>query len=127
MPKTRLPYAPEFRRQMVELVRAGRTPEELAKEFEPTAQSIGNWVRQADRDEGLHKDGLTTCERGELTRWGRGRRERPDRQAGGGRSPTGHRSRPRVWLRSRRRLSDDWPGRPALRAMRSLLWVRAGY
>ncbi len=68
MPKTRLPYAPEFRRQMVELVRAGRTPEELAKEFEPTAQSIGNWVRQADRDEGLRKDGLTSSEREELTR-----------------------------------------------------------
>ena len=69
MPKTRLPYAPEFRRQMVELVRAGRTPEELAKEFEPTAQSIGNWVRQADRDEGLRKDGLTTSEREELSRF----------------------------------------------------------
>ena len=39
MAKTRLPYAPEFRRQMVELVHAGRTPEELAAEFEPTAQS----------------------------------------------------------------------------------------
>jgi transposase len=42
MAKTRLPYAAEFRRQMVELVRAGRTPEELASEFEPTAQSIRN-------------------------------------------------------------------------------------
>jgi transposase-like protein len=31
-------YPPEFRRQMVELVRAGRTPEELAKEFQPSAQ-----------------------------------------------------------------------------------------
>jgi hypothetical protein len=29
----------EFRRQMVELVRAG--PAELAREFQPTAQSIG--------------------------------------------------------------------------------------
>ena len=29
-------YAPEFRRQMIELVRAGRTPEELAKELEPS-------------------------------------------------------------------------------------------
>ena len=75
MPKTRLPYAPEFRRQMVELVRAGRTPEELAKEFEPTAQSIGNWVRQADRDEGLRKDGLTTSEREELTRLRRENRQ----------------------------------------------------
>jgi transposase len=35
MAKTRPPYTPEFRRQMVELVRAGRSPEELAQEFEP--------------------------------------------------------------------------------------------
>jgi CheY-like chemotaxis protein len=54
MRKRRPPYAPEFRRQMVELVRAGRTPEELAKEFGPTAQTIRNWVVQADRDEGRH-------------------------------------------------------------------------
>src|ERR1700682_1322062 len=47
MPKTRPPYAPEFRRQMVELVRAGRDPAELAREFEPTAQSISHWVAQA--------------------------------------------------------------------------------
>ena len=45
MAKTRLPYPPQFRRQMVELVHAGRTPEELAAEFEPTAQSIRNWLR----------------------------------------------------------------------------------
>ena len=75
MPRTRLPYAPEFRRQMVDLVRAGRTPEELAKEFEPTAQSIGNWVRQADRDEGLRKDGLSTSEREELSRLRRENRQ----------------------------------------------------
>lgn len=37
MPKSRPPYPPTFRRQMVELVRTGRTPEELAREFEPTA------------------------------------------------------------------------------------------
>ena len=62
------PYAPEFRRRLVELVRAGRTPEELARDFEPTAQSIRNWVRQADLDEGRRTDGLTTEERDELTR-----------------------------------------------------------
>jgi hypothetical protein len=28
---------------MVELVRAGRSPDDLAREFEPTAQSIRNW------------------------------------------------------------------------------------
>ena len=66
MPKTRKPYPPEFREQMVALVRAGRTPGELSREFEPTAQSIINWVAQADRDEGKRKDGLTSAEREEL-------------------------------------------------------------
>ncbi len=68
MGKTRKPYPPEFRQQMVELVRAGRTPESLAREFEPTAESIRNWVRQADRDEGRRDDGLTSPEREELRR-----------------------------------------------------------
>ena len=53
---------------MVELVRAGRTPEELSREFEPSAQSISNWVAQAERDEGKRKDGLTNIEREELRR-----------------------------------------------------------
>ena len=56
MPKSRPPYSPEFRRQMVELVRAGRSPEDLAREFEPTAQSIGNWVAQADKQEGRREE-----------------------------------------------------------------------
>ena len=68
MPKSRPPYSPEFRRRMVDLVRAGRDPEQLAKEFEPTAQSIRNWVTQADRDNGHRQDGLTTDEREELRR-----------------------------------------------------------
>ncbi len=68
MPRTRPPYPPEFRRQMVELARAGRTPEELAREFEPSAQTIRNWVRQAELDEGIRSDGLTTAEREELRR-----------------------------------------------------------
>jgi transposase len=68
MPKTRPPYPPEFRQQMVELVRAGRTPGELAREFEPTAQAIRNWLKQADRNEGRRDDGVTTDEREELGR-----------------------------------------------------------
>ena len=44
---------------MVDLVRAGRTPEELAREFEPTANTIRKWVEQLDRNEGLCSDGLT--------------------------------------------------------------------
>jgi transposase len=51
---------------MVELVRAGRTPASLAKDFEPTAQTIANWVKQADLDEGKRADGLTSSEREEL-------------------------------------------------------------
>ena len=66
--RTRRAYTPEFRRQMVDLVRAGRSPEELAKEFEPTAKSIRDWVAQADRDEGRRADGLTSAEREELVR-----------------------------------------------------------
>ena len=49
MAKTRPPYSPEFRRQIVELVCAGRDPDDLAREFEPTAQSIRHWVAVADR------------------------------------------------------------------------------
>jgi transposase len=61
-------YAPELRRQMVELVRAGRTPEGLAKEFDPSVQAIRNWVAQAVRDERRREDGLTSAERAELNR-----------------------------------------------------------
>ena len=66
MPRTRGPYPEEFRRQMVELVRTGRSPEELSREFEPSAGAIRNWVRQADLDEGKREDGLTTKEKEEL-------------------------------------------------------------
>ena len=55
-----------FGQQMVDLVRAGRSPEALAKEFEPTAQAIRNWVKQDDLDQGRRTDGLTTEERTEL-------------------------------------------------------------
>ena len=68
MPRSRPPYPPEFRVRMVELVCSGRNPEELAREFEPTAQAIRNWVAQADRDEGRRSDGVKSVEREELNR-----------------------------------------------------------
>jgi transposase len=68
MPKPRKSYPPEFRQQLVELVHAGRSPESLAKEFEPSSQSIRSWVKQAERDTGQRRDGLTSVEREELTR-----------------------------------------------------------
>src|SRR5277367_6033155 len=61
-------YAPEFKRQMVDLVRSGRSPAALAKEFGPTAWTIALWVRQAKRDTGKGDGGLTTPEREELAR-----------------------------------------------------------
>ena len=69
------PFTPEFRRQMIELVRSGRRPEQLAKEFEPTAQAIRNWVAQADRDGGSRDDGLKTEERDEINRLRRENRQ----------------------------------------------------
>ena len=76
MPKTRPPYAPEFRQQMVDLVRAGRDAQDLAREFEPSAQAIRNWVAEADRREGRREPRppaaadatLTPAERDELAR-----------------------------------------------------------
>lgn len=68
MPKSHKPYAPEFKQRIVEMVRAGRSPDELAEKFEPTAQSIRNWVVQAERDAGQRADGLTTEEHDELRR-----------------------------------------------------------
>jgi transposase len=67
MAKTRPLYTPEFRRQMVELVRAGRSPEELAQEFEPTAQSIRNWVARRSATPGRGGNGPATTDREELT------------------------------------------------------------
>jgi transposase len=68
MQRYRAAYPPEFRRQMVELVRSGRTPEDLAREFEPTPQSISTWVKRAERDAGKRVEGPTSAERDELNR-----------------------------------------------------------
>lgn len=66
MPRTKPAYAPELRRRILDLARAGRTPASLAREFEPTETTIRNWVAQAARDAGVRTDGLTTDERKEL-------------------------------------------------------------
>jgi len=68
MPITRPPYPAEFREQIVALARAGRTPRELALEFEPSEQTIRKWVRQAGIDAGERQDGLSSEEKGELAR-----------------------------------------------------------
>ena len=67
MSKTRTPYPAEFRQQMIELVRAGRRPAELSREFGVTAQTSCNWVGQANIDAGVvGASGLSSAEREEL-------------------------------------------------------------
>ena len=72
MPRTHPQYPDEFRQQILELARAGRSPDELAKEFEPTAQTIRNWIKQSELDHGQRQDGLTSDEKAE---WARLRKE----------------------------------------------------
>lgn len=75
MPKKQPKYTPEFRRQMVELHRVGRSFEELAKEFGVTSWTIRYWVKQAAREAGAGDGGLSTIERQELTRLRRENRQ----------------------------------------------------
>ena len=58
-------YTEEFRRQMIDLVRTGRTPEKLSREFEPSAQAIRNWVTASETDDGTSED-WSESERREL-------------------------------------------------------------
>ena len=61
-------YTAELQEQLVRLGHGGRSAKELAREFEPSEQTIRNWVKQAELDEGTRSDGLTTDERQELAR-----------------------------------------------------------
>ena len=63
------PYPPQFREQMIELVKTGRKPGELAKEFGCHANGITNWMRQADEASGItlvQVGALSASERQEL-------------------------------------------------------------
>jgi transposase len=62
------PYTPEFRREAVQLLkRSGRPIPQLAKELGISPQSLRNWAKQLDVDEGK-ADGLSSAERDELRR-----------------------------------------------------------
>jgi transposase len=67
MPKTP-PYSLEFRREAVRLLRSsGRPVPQLARELGCSQQSLRNWARQLDVDQG-RDEGLTSDEREELRR-----------------------------------------------------------
>ena len=68
MAKSQKRYSAELQEQLIRLARSGRSPKDLAREFEPSEQTIRNWVKQAELDEGSRTDGLTTDEREELAR-----------------------------------------------------------
>jgi transposase len=68
MPRTRPAYPEEFRREAVELLRAGRTPRELAQSLGVSEQTLRNWRRQEQVDRHERDDGITTDEREELAR-----------------------------------------------------------
>ena len=61
-------YPSEFRHQIVELHRAGRSVRDPAREFEPSFETIAAWVRQAGADAGRRPDLPTSAEREELSR-----------------------------------------------------------
>jgi transposase len=68
MPKTRPAYPDEFRREAVQMLRAGRTPRELAESLGVSQQTLRNWRRQDQVDRHERDDGLTSDERDELRR-----------------------------------------------------------
>ena len=68
VPKTRPAYPDEFRREAVQMLRAGRTPRELAESLGVSQQTLRNWRRQAQVDRYERDDGLSTDEREELRR-----------------------------------------------------------
>ena len=61
MPKTRPAYPEQFRREALELVRQGRSIPDVAESLGVSPQTLRNWRRQGERD-----DGLTSAEREEL-------------------------------------------------------------
>ena len=63
MSRRRPACPPERRRRMVDLVRSGRTPEELSREFEPSVAAIAGWVRRADAEGGTRRGVVTAAER----------------------------------------------------------------
>jgi transposase len=68
VPRTRPACPSEFRREAIELLRAGRTPAELSESLGVSQQTLRNWRRQDQVDRRERDDGVRTDERVELAR-----------------------------------------------------------
>jgi transposase len=68
VPRTRPAYPEQFRLEAIELLRAGRTPRELAESLGVSQQTLRNWRRQDQLDRHERDDGITSDEREELAR-----------------------------------------------------------
>jgi transposase len=69
MPKSRPPYPPEFRAEAIRLMRtSGKPLAQLARELDVSSETLRLWRKQADLDDELRHDGLTTEETEELRR-----------------------------------------------------------
>lgn len=75
MPRRPAAYPAAYREQIIALARAGRSAKELAQEFEPSEQTIRNWIFQAEADRGERPGVLTSDERAELQRLRRENRQ----------------------------------------------------
>lgn len=66
-PRTRRSFTPEFKAEVVELVRQpGNTVGSVARDLDLTETAVREWVKQADIDDGRRSDGLNSQQRAEL-------------------------------------------------------------
>ncbi len=94
-PNSRPPLSPEFRCQLVDLVLAGRDPDDLAREFGPTGQSIRAWVAKSSQKGGRQWDATVALAAPDREQFGRLQRDNKQLRL------------------ERDELSNPWPGLPA--------------
>jgi transposase len=61
-------YPPEFRSNIIELARSGKSVSAIAKEYDLARLTITNWLKQDDLDSGRRSDGLTAAENAEVAK-----------------------------------------------------------
>ena len=80
MPRSHPPYPPEFKAEVVKLYRtSGKSLQEVAANLGTTANSLREWVRRAEVEDGS-REGLTQDEREELSRLRRENRVLKERE-----------------------------------------------